>query len=329
MLNHVFIGKVFLLVFLGHIQFFLKLGYLGFDTQDVVFKSFFDIIDFCHDVCFNSPQNKYADIWFLFFVYFAAIGACLRLRVAAFLFFTFEFRLCLLYLCLKPFVVQPYYMFIDTEANGMPDDYGTLTMRGEPLAMVQISWLIYNESRELVKKEDFYISNDDFEISEEAVQLHGIDRNKLNEWGRDRGEVLRIFNADLESYPALVVGHYVDFDLRLLQKEFEKAGLANLLIDRATCCTMRASALLVDYPFRKFYKLDELYALFFGNTARKWHNAAEDAEATAMCFYSMHDRGLIKKSMSLERREVNPVFSFLLWLGIGLFVAFIIYVSLF
>lgn len=220
-------------------------------------------------------------------------------------------------------------MFIDTEANGLPDDDIAFTMRGEPLAMVQISWLIYNEKRALVKKEDFYISNDDFEISEEAVQLHGIDRARLDGLGTDRREVLEMFSSDLEKYHALIVGHYIDFDLRLLQQEFEKVGLDNRLVDRATYCTMRASALLVDSPFRKFYKLDELYALFFGNTARKWHNAAADAEATAMCFYRMYDRGLVQKSIALEQNKPKLAFTLLLWLGVALFVLYIMYVSLF
>ncbi|WP_028295480.1 3'-5' exonuclease [Olivibacter sitiensis] len=224
--------------------------------------------------------------------------------------------------------MQPYYIFIDTEANGMPDGDGGWTIDGQPLAMVQVSWLVHNAKRELVEKRDFYIGNADFEISEDAIKLHGIDKDKLRQLGVDRKMALRLLQEDLEQYKGMIVGHYIRFDMQLLALEFERVGMYNPCANLATCCTMQASALLVDYPFRKFYKLDELYALLFGETNRNWHNAAEDAEATARCFYRLYDQGLIGKAF-LTNNKMNRWFHLLLWVVVVGFVLFILYVITF
>lgn len=210
----------------------------------------------------------------------------------------------------------------------MPDNDVTWTAVGKPLAMVQVSWIIHNAQRELVEKRDFYIANTDFELSVEAVKLHGIDSDKLKRLGVDREVALRTLKNDMQRYEALIVGHFIQFDLQLLQREFERIGMDNPFIGLPTCCTMQASAMVGDHPFRKFYKLEELYAFFFGHTDRNWHNAAEDAEATAKCFYRLYDQGLIRTT-KLAASKPTKWFTWLLWLSIVAMAVFIVYVSLY
>jgi DNA polymerase-3 subunit epsilon len=108
---------------------------------------------------------------------------------------------------------------------------------------------------------------------------------------------------DLLEYQPLVVGHFIELDLNVAGVEFYRTGITNPLQNLKTFCTMLATTKWVQNPQTKYLRLNQLYEVLFNKTFDRQHNALEDAEATAECFFEMLKRGDISEE-SVEHQEV-------------------------
>ncbi|MEO8884746.1 MAG: 3'-5' exonuclease [Mucilaginibacter sp.] len=200
--------------------------------------------------------------------------------------------------------MSDYLLFIDTEATDLPKNW-TLPFDspGNWPHALQISWVIYNKDRTEIKREDHYIRVDnDVEISDGALKVHGITKSFLQQHGEQIDTVLQLFIADMDKFKPLLIGHFVKLDYHVLAVELYRAGMSFNFDDTPMFCTMITSDDIAQNYRKRQLKLDELYNLLFYKDPVKPHNALYDAHSAADCFFELTDRGEITAKI-IERQN--------------------------
>ena len=216
-------------------------------------------------------------------------------------------------------------MFFDTETNGLPPKY-YFDITDQP-RIVQLSWIVADEDGNIEKNCGYLIKPVDFDISEDAVKVHGITKEKAMREGIFIKEAMSIFLADLDRCNALV-GHNVSFDIQVLRGELERLKIINAIHEMPYYCTMRLSvdyckipteaayirsfSQYLSYSLRhpreykyKFPKLIELYEFIFDEKFGNAHDANADVEATVKCFFELVKRKVITfKSSDMTYGEI-------------------------
>lgn len=201
-------------------------------------------------------------------------------------------------------IVADYYLVIDTEASGLPLNW-SLPFSADhnwPHA-VQISWLIYGSDKQLLKKADYYIRNNDFLISPSAIDIHGITPTFLIDNGVELEPVLDELAADINKYSPLFIGHFIRLDYYVLSAEFYRLGKENPFSQIPVFCTMQASEQLYWNTASRQLHLKELYRALFNSEMQNPHNSFYDAEATALCFFELLSRGEITDENLLQQNK--------------------------
>ncbi len=191
--------------------------------------------------------------------------------------------------------MNDYLLFIDTEATDLPKNWSQpFDSPGNWPHALQISWIIYDNKRKEVKREDHYIRiADDVIICDGALKVHGITPAYLQQHGEDISDVLQLFLADIAQYNPLVVGHFIKLDYHVLAVELYRAGINYNFDDMPLFCTMIASKYMALNTTPRQLRLDELYNFLFYKELTNHHNAIYDAISAADCFFELMDRGEI------------------------------------
>ncbi|UII19803.1 3'-5' exonuclease [Fulvivirga ligni] len=194
--------------------------------------------------------------------------------------------------------MRDYLLFIDTETSGIPKNMNYKVSATDQWPFIlQVAWRIHNSKGELIKQENHYINEPDIIIEESSIKVHGIDYDLLKEKGQSRKEVVKLLANDLRHYKPLIVGHFIEFDSKMLQVAFTRVKLKNLLKDLPHFCTMRSTGDYVRIVNRDYPALAELHEGLFKEKMVKVHDASVDAEATARCFFELYKRGDIDEEL--------------------------------
>ncbi len=209
-------------------------------------------------------------------------------------------------------------LFIDTEASGLPKKWNApySKVNNWPFSL-QISWLVYKRNGTLVKKENHYISNNDFKIAPAAQQIHGITREFLARQGEPRHKVLELLAQDMQLYQPMLIGHFMELDFHVINADFFRSGVENPIINSPMFCTMIASKHLLRHPQNKYLRLGDLYEFLFNRPLLHQHDALVDASATADCFFALLKNGeiddeYISRQQSLKNNS-HPFNHFIGW----------------
>lgn len=171
---------------------------------------------------------------------------------------------------------------------------------------MQLSWCIYDQTGRLIKESDYYVNNPGFSSSGPALKIHGISEEFRMARGSDRADILRLFNADLEHYEPMLVGHFIELDLHVIGAECYRAGLENAAAGLPCFCTMKATTQYVRNPAVNHLRLNELYVTLFNTKMPQLHNALYDAKATAECFFELWKRGDIDEVKLSDQQLARP-----------------------
>lgn len=190
--------------------------------------------------------------------------------------------------------MQDNLLFLDTETSGIPTSLNAPIneLTNWPYVL-QLAWLIYSPDGTLIKKENHFIYEEDIYIKNSSTKIHGITKEDLMSKGHERKTIMKILANDLRKYQPIIVGHFVEFDSKMVQVAFFRSGLKNNISRYKHFCTMRSTSEYSKLPNSTFPKLDELYLGLFGEKLENKHNAANDAEATARCFFELYKKGEI------------------------------------
>jgi DNA polymerase-3 subunit epsilon len=193
--------------------------------------------------------------------------------------------------------MQDYVLFIDTETSGLPPKLNTPIEQIEKWPfVVQISWAVYAWDGQLVKKENYFIFDKSIIIEKTAEQIHGITMNALSFRGLRRKVVMLALIKDIKKYNPLIVGHYIDFDLKMVEVALFRSGLKHSLRKSRKYCTMLATTEYTRLPNSTYPKLEDLYLCLFGERMEQVHNAEFDVLATSKCFFKLLEKGEIDQN---------------------------------
>lgn len=214
-----------------------------------------------------------------------------------------------------------YILFIDTETSDMPKRWNAPTSKIEEWPhILQIAWVICKKDGELIHSKDFYVHQKNIDIAEGAWRLHGINLNTLNEKGVDQKVVLNSLAADIELYQPLIVGHFLEFDRKMLEVGFARETIARNFDKLPKFCTMLFTRKPKDiFGGYSFMRLDELYFSLFSDRYEMQHHALADAQATKACFFELQKQGRInERVISKQIRSNRRRWELPIWLVIGL-----------
>ncbi len=200
-----------------------------------------------------------------------------------------------------------YTLFIDTETSDKPKRWNAPTDKVENWPYIlQIAWIVCTNEGEPVLTRNFYIKHQDIEIDEDAIALHGITQEVLQEKGVERKMVLNTLASDIEIYQPLIVGHFLEFDKKMMEVGFTREEITRNFDQLPKFCTMQNSKQANDFfGGHRFLRLNELYESLFRKPMENHHNALSDAQATQACFFEMIRRGDIDKSTIRLQGKMN------------------------
>ena len=210
-------------------------------------------------------------------------------------------------------------LVFDTETTGLPEKGASIYDKDKWPHIIQISYILYDLSTNLVLIKDNYIKIDDSTIiSPESYNIHHISREILNEKGINIVVALKEFNECLNICD-VVVGHNISFDKRMIFVEcFRNQVKQNFTsfrghqkITKLEFCTMRNTTTFCnieridknDVPYFKTPSLTELYLKLFPNESLpvNLHNSLVDVLMTLRCY--------IKFCYNMDIIEVNETIS--------------------
>lgn len=195
-------------------------------------------------------------------------------------------------------------MFLDTEASGLPKSWDLpYTAKGNWPFCVQIAWVIYTKDGQEVKQQNHFIQEAEITITKSAAKIHGITKVFLEATGQSRTEVMKMLSDDVIKYQPLVIGHFMEFDFKMISVDFYRTEIENPVKKEMTFCTMLATTHLIKNPALKFFRLGELYEMLFNATLNNQHDALIDAKATAKSFFELIKRGEITdETIALQQK---------------------------
>ena len=176
------------------------------------------------------------------------------------------------------------YLFFDTETTGFYKP-----------RLVQIAWTKCDDKGKRIDSDDFIIKPKGFKIPKAAANIHGITTEMAIDKGVDILGVLDEFNR-MASDAEFIVAHNISFDKRIINAEFYRSKIENVINNKKHLCTMLSSRMyckIIGNNGIKQPKLSELYSKLFDEELVNAHDASVDVDATEKCFWELRRLGVI------------------------------------
>ncbi|MET4081193.1 DNA polymerase-3 subunit epsilon [Pedobacter sp. UYP30] len=215
--------------------------------------------------------------------------------------------------------MKDFFLFVDTETSGLPKNWQAPYGSKSWPYVVQIAWIICSADGTELKRENHYIKNVNFKIQKSAQKTHQITAEFLEKNGEDKRSVMTKLAADLNQYRPLVVGHFIQLDIHMVNAAFFRLSMDNPIAELPRFCTMKASAKHVRNPYFNHLKLGRFYKTLFDKKAENLHNAINDAELAKEIFFELIARGEVTDQiiddqlLDLKQNEADKDFKIYLW----------------
>lgn len=189
------------------------------------------------------------------------------------------------------------HLFFDTETTGLPRSRNAreTDLHNWP-RMVQLAWLLTDESGELIEQNGCLIYPEGFDIPESASRIHGITTAHARQFGIPVSQALERFRDSIRR-ARLLVAHNYEFDRPVVGAEYHRAGWGeNPLHGHSYVCTMKASTAYCRLPGPYGFKwpsLQELHTHLFGRPYAGAHDAVADVQACRHCFFELKRMGIV------------------------------------
>lgn len=188
-------------------------------------------------------------------------------------------------------------LVFDTETTGLPEKNCSIYQYNKWPHILQLSFILFDTVQiKLNTVHDYIIKvNDDIDISEESIKVHGITRSISKRKGIPIQLALEEFNEYLNKAD-IIVGHNIDFDKKIIMVESLRNNITNHFISygesKAEYCTMKNSIALCNIiklnkngeSYLKYPTLTELYTKLFLEEPKNTHNAMADVLICLRCY---------------------------------------------
>ncbi|MDX2301139.1 MAG: DNA polymerase III subunit alpha [Microscillaceae bacterium] len=185
------------------------------------------------------------------------------------------------------------YLIFDTETTGLPKNFeAPHTDLDNWPRLVQLAWQLHDAKGKLLSSNNLIVKPVGFTIPFNAEKVHGISTEIALEHGHDLREVLDTFAKDIKKAD-LLIGHNIEFDLKIVGAELVRTDLDTQLWDKKNYDTKsEETAAFVQIPGGrgggfKWPTLTELYQKLFNEGFDDAHDAAYDVAATARAFFGL------------------------------------------
>lgn len=185
-------------------------------------------------------------------------------------------------------------LFLDTETTGLPSNWKAPF--NEWPRLVQLSYVVTDESGKIITQKDQIIKPVGFTIPEEASKIHGITQEKAEAHGMDLKTCLDLLDFHL-SRVYRVVMHNASFDTAIVAGEQMRMGYSQerLITNQVGIfCTKLQTVNICKikgkYNKFKWPSLAELCA-FCGVENKGAHNSLNDVIATKECYFYLASKG--------------------------------------
>ena len=184
------------------------------------------------------------------------------------------------------------YMIFDTETSGLPITRGydkyhdpALTHYYDRSRVVQLGYILLDESCQEISRKEFLIKPEGFVISKELTAIHGISQENAEKNGLPFSTVAKEFGKDLEK-TKVIVAHNILFDYHVLSAEFLRHGFSDIHDEftmKRRICTMVEG----EKKFGQRQKLSKLYQTLYGKEWKQTHTALDDSVCCKLCFLKL------------------------------------------
>lgn len=185
------------------------------------------------------------------------------------------------------------YIVFDTETTGLPKNYNASPedLDNWP-RIIQLAYSIYDESGKEVKRVCKLIKPDGWVIPREEFWLkngYSTEENEKN--GVPLKEVLEEYTADrLACHYA--IAHNMNFDSKIIRSEMFRYGIKTEFTAKKICTMMKTISFCnISHTNgrkgKKFPQLIELHRKLFNADFQGAHDAGNDVDACAKCFFEL------------------------------------------
>lgn len=187
------------------------------------------------------------------------------------------------------------FCVFDTETTGLPTPVETpdgITLVYPHL--VQLAWIILDENLEEISHASFIIQPDQWSIPDDVVKIHGITTTDAFLLGEPIRDVLASFESAIADCTH-IVAHNIAFDTGVLNGEYERYKISNVLQGKQHVCTMELGRGIMKIPGTDGYRRPNLARLakhyFPESEFIIAHDALADAQKVVRIFVRMVNTG--------------------------------------
>lgn len=171
--------------------------------------------------------------------------------------------------------------YFDTETTGFPQKPGT-PLEQCPF-IVQIAAILVDDDEGEVASFSTIIKPDGWTIPDDVAEIHGITTAKAEAFGIPARVAMATFSQICRQADE-IIAHNIQFDLKIVAYEIERAAAVNVLATKPQFCTMEATTNICKLPGRypgkfKWPKLIEAHQHLFGEGFDGAHDALVDVRA--------------------------------------------------
>ena len=185
------------------------------------------------------------------------------------------------------------YLFFDTSAIGNPKSYKKPPT--DPFnwpRMSHLSWLVYNEERELIASDNAIIKPEGWDILPDFERKHHLTGEEAHEKGVDLKEALLRFKKVIDD-SEYIISHNMTYNEGIVGAEFYRKSIDHRLAASDKYCLMREAAWFTKIKGKegrfKWPQLQDIHAKIFDARFADAGNAHTDVAVTAICFFHMLD----------------------------------------
>jgi len=184
------------------------------------------------------------------------------------------------------------YLFFDTSAIGKPKSWkAPMTDAFSWPRMMHISWLMYDENRELIGSANDIIQPVGFTIPEEAEKKHHVTHEEALEKGIPIKESLLKFKNAVDQ-AKYVISHNMKFNSCVVGAEMYRKGIDHRLSSSDQYCLMQESTWYTKIVAKGKYRwpsLQEIHTKMYQARYAKAGDAHTDCAVTAILFFALLD----------------------------------------
>lgn len=118
-----------------------------------------------------------------------------------------------------------------------------------------------------------------------AIKIHGYTNEFIEKNGFNYNETMEYFESIIQEHD-LIVGHNIEFDVKVYYSECVRIGLDTCIKDKQTFCTMGANYDI----YSRMLKLNAIYKYYTGVSIKDAHDAYADVTATKVVFLKTLER---------------------------------------